>query len=743
METKNDPIHTPEHRRADGIALISQVARQINASLDLRETLDAIVCAAAELVPCTLAAIDLWDEPRQRLVLQALHSSIEQPFTIGQTFSPGEGYTGWVVRNKKPLLVPDVEARKDIRPRLLPGERPFKAYLGLPLLAGDELIGDLQLVHEKAGAFDEDDLRLLEALAGQAAIAIRNAHIYGELNRRHQEHAALSSVTVAINRHLALQDLLESALDSVLTVTQADGGGIRLLDRQTNELTLAAYRGLSDTYVREASRFPISREIVGEVARTGQARLCDDMWIDPRVSPEVRGLLQQVGHRSLAQAPVVSQEQVVGTLGITSRTPGFFNQDDLRLLIAIGQQLGIAIERAQLFEEVRRQAHRLTVLNAVAAVVNQPLPLQEIMDRAISKVVEVMETDAGGIRLLDQETGKLPIISSQGLSPEHIQAVSCQQLGEGIAGQVALSGEPQVVKDVSRDPRVISQAILEKEGFNTFAVVPLKAKDVIVGTLGVVTRQHRDFTPEEIELLTTLGDQIGVAVETARLRQEALRAARLAAVGRVAAGVAHDLRSPLGGILRCAEFLDRSEISPDTRHKLSGAIVSLARRLIVTSQGILDYIQGEKLSLQLAPVHLADYLDELLDVFQIDFSDQGIEVVRDYLFKGDVILDSDRMAQVIYNIAENARDAMPRGGRFTITTRKRDAQIELRFSDTGPGVPSQFRERIFEPFFTYGKYHGAGLGLAIARQIVNEHGGKIWLESAGDQGSTFIVSLPA
>jgi len=74
METKNDPIHTPEHRRADGIALISQVARQINASLDLRETLDAIVCAAAELVPCTLAAIDLWDEPRQRLVLQALHS---------------------------------------------------------------------------------------------------------------------------------------------------------------------------------------------------------------------------------------------------------------------------------------------------------------------------------------------------------------------------------------------------------------------------------------------------------------------------------------------------------------------------------------------------------------------------------------------------------------------------------------------------------------------------------------------
>jgi signal transduction histidine kinase len=132
-----------------------------------------------------------------------------------------------------------------------------------------------------------------------------------------------------------------------------------------------------------------------------------------------------------------------------------------------------------------------------------------------------------------------------------------------------------------------------------------------------------------------------------------------------------------------------------------------------------------------------------LDVLQIDFSDRGIEVVRDYRFYGEVVLDTDRFAQVVYNLAENARDAMPHGGKFNITTLSSDEEIDIHFTDTGIGVPTDLHERIFEPFFTHGKYKGAGLGLAIARQIIEEHGGHIRLEHTGDQGSTFIVSLPA
>ena len=105
-------------------------------------------------------------------------------------------------------------------------------------------------------------------------------------------------------------------------------------------------------------------------------------------------------------------------------------------------------------------------------------------------------------------------------------------------------------------------------------------------------------------------------------------------------------------------------------------------------------------------------------------------------------MDADRIAQVVYNIATNARDAMPHGGTFIVTTRQVEARIELAFADTGHGVPEELKDRIFEPFFTQDKREGAGLGLAIARRIVEEHDGDLRLEGCKGKGAVFIVSLP-
>jgi two-component system sensor histidine kinase HydH len=233
-----------------------------------------------------------------------------------------------------------------------------------------------------------------------------------------------------------------------------------------------------------------------------------------------------------------------------------------------------------------------------------------------------------------------------------------------------------------------------------------------------------------------------VASENARLRQQALDAERLAAVGRVASAVAHNLRSPLGGIIRSAEFLGRPELSGTTRQKLSQAIVAMARRLINTAQEILDYTRGGQITLDLAPCPLSDFLEQVIAVIKVDFSDRGIEVMMELGYTGEVWVDPSRMTQVIYNIATNARDAMPTGGKLTVTTQQAGEWVEMRFTDTGPGVPPELASRIFEPFFSHGKQEGAGLGLAIARRIVREHGGEIEIESPTGGGATFVVRLP-
>lgn len=573
LALENAKLYGRERRRVEEMAAVNRVARRVSATLDLQETLDAVVGAAAELVPCTVAEISLWDAGQQMLVLQAVRSTVQEMLPVGEIYPPGEGYTGRVVRHKRPLLVPDVDAREDIQPDLLPGERPFKAYIGLPLLAGEDLIGTLVLVHDEAGAFDAEDLRLLEALGGQASVAIRNARLYEELARRHRELAALYAVAEVTNRRLGLQELLQRVLDRVIEVTHAAGGAIRLLDPSVQEVVLAAHQGLSEAYVRAAGRIPLGEEIVGWVVRSGESTLSEDMWTDPRVTPASLELLREVGHRSLVQVPLRVQERVFGTLGVAARTPGFFDQDDLRLLNAIGQHLAVAIDNA-------------------------------------------------------------------------------------------------------------------------------------------------------------------------RLAQEALEAERLAAVGRVAGAVAHDLRGPLGGIVRSAELLARPELSDATRQKLSGAIVATARRLINTAQEILDYTRGGRMALNRVSCDLSAFLDQVLEVLRADFSDRGIEVEVNFQYRGPAQLDPDRMAQVVYNVAANARDAMPDGGRLTVSTRQAAQWLELRFADTGPGVPPDLVGRIFEPFFSHGKREGAGLGLSIARRIVEEHGGQIEVEIPASGGATFVVRLP-
>jgi signal transduction histidine kinase len=543
----------------------------VSGTLELRGTLDSIVDAAAELVPCVLAEISLWDEQEQTLTLHALRCEPRRAFPVGKTYPPGEGYTGWVVRHQQPLLVAHVEARSDIKPHLLPGEHEFESYVGVPLMAGEELIGTLVLIHNRACAFDEEDLGLLEGLAGQAAVAIRNATLYEELARRHRELAAL---------------------------------------------------------------------------------------------------------------------------------------------------------------------------NAVAQVISQSITLQEIIDQAVAKVTDVMEVDIGSLRLLDREKERLPIVSHRGLSAEYIQAEGHISLSDDDpVARVARSGEVLVVSDLARDRSSLDLAVTTEE-FQAFAIVPVRSRESILGTLGVATRSPRDFSPEELDLLTAIAHQLGTAVANARLRQEALDAERLAAVGRVAASVAHELRAPLGGIMRSAEFLGRPELSDGTREKLSQAIVAMSGRLVTTTQELLDYCRGGRMALAPSLCSLSDFLDEMLEVLRVDFSDRGIEVLTAWGYEGDVWMDADRMAQVVYNIAANARDAMPAGGQLKVATRRAGQWLELRFSDTGPGVPPDLRERIFEPFVSYGKRQGAGLGLAIARRIVREHGGQIGLDSPKEKGATFVVRLP-
>ncbi len=738
LALENARLYADEQRRAQEMATLNVISQRICQSLDLQSTLQAIVDSAAGSIPCALAEVSLWNEQTGMLTLHAIHCEPDRSYPVGESFPPGEGFTGWVVRNRRSLLVPDVDACQGIRPDLLPGELPFRAYAGVPMLAGETLVGTLVLVADQKGAFHAGHLNLLEALSHQAVIAIRNAQLFEETKRQAHKLAVVNAIASAINRPLPLQDMLDLAVQQVLEVMGTDFVALRLVDRRAKTLTLAS------SSRKNPEETPMEDPI--QIPPDFQDRL-DTFW-EPLVFQNPAGdpRLAYLGNamasiQTLAIVPLKIKEKTVGFLGIGTHELRQYSVGDLDLLAAIGHQVSVAMENASLVADLSHRARELEVVHSVAEVVNRPGDLDKILAEGLRQILAVTGLEMGAIGLIDPKDRTLTLRSHQGMSPGFAAWLEGRLRAKLISAEIWPSDLAIYIEDLSQIHPALPEQVLE-EDLRLYAEIPLFAESALVGVLIVATHGTHVFSTAEKHLLQAVGHQLGMAMTNARLRQESLAAERLAAVGRVAASVAHDLRSPLGGLLRSAEFLGRPELSPATRQKVSQASVSLARRLINNSQQILDFIQQERLPLNCASCQLSEFLDSVLAVLEVDFSDRGIEVEKRAGYLGEVCMDGDRMAQVVYNIAANARDAMPHGGKFMVSTRKAGDFVEIRLADNGPGVPREIGERIFEPFFSYGKRQGAGLGLAIARRIVEEHGGKLLLESQEGQGACFIIRLP-
>ena len=190
---------------------------------------------------------------------------------------------------------------------------------------------------------------------------------------------------------------------------------------------------------------------------------------------------------------------------------------------------------SDLEHRVTIRTRELEALNAIAAAVSQSLDLDEILDGALDKTLEVMDIEAGGIYLLDERSGSLTIAAQQGLSPKFVAGVNQLKVGEGLSGRVVASGEPLVVKDLSADSR-LTRMVVREEGLRSVAIVPLRSKGRILGTFFAMTYGLHEFTDRHVQLLSSIGHQIGMAVDSAHLFQTERRRAEqsrvIAEVGR-------------------------------------------------------------------------------------------------------------------------------------------------------------------------------------------------------------------
>lgn len=397
---------------------------------------------------------------------------------------------------------------------------------------------------------------------------------------------------------------------------------------------------------------------------------------------------------------------------------------------------------------------KLIRLVNVSRDLNSKTNVDALLHHIIREAARLTGSEAASILLLDPHTRQLHFrAASNRVSPA--MAGTPVPLDSSIAGAVLQANEPMIIHDVSRDERW-NQNVDQAIDFHTRSIlgVPMHDVDRPVGVLEALNKQNGRFTDEDVETLSILADMAGVALERARLIEE-LREAydELNELDQrktdFIAVASHELRTPLSIILGYISFL-REEADPEMGEQLDQVLEAAVRlRSLIQDMLNLQYIDTgddtEALSWEM--------LDLAKVVQQMAAQDETAVAKRQSIYTHlparpvPVRADRDVLQMVIGNLLNNAIKFTPEGGRIDVTVERQGQEAWLHVQDTGIGIPQDKVERVFKRFYQVEhhlrrEYEGLGLGLAIARELVQIHHGRIWAESEEGEGSVFHVALP-
>jgi signal transduction protein with GAF and PtsI domain len=338
-----------------------------------------------------------------------------------------------------------------------------------------------------------------------------------DLKQRLEQKTAQLGVLREIGQALSSAWDLESTLELITRQTAQvmgmDSCSIYLLDKSGETLVLKATTGLAREAIGRA-RLRLGEGMTGWAAQEGVALGVRDAASDPRFKylPETR----ELDFKSLLAVPLISQGRVIGAMNVQTTVFHDYGEDEVELLSLIGDLAAGALEKAELYDNMRRQIAELSTLAEVSRTITSPLYLDEMLGLIVEMAAQIMNARVCSLMLLDEDRGELVIRATQSLSQDYINKPPLP-LGEGIAGRVAQEGVPLTILDVREEPRYRYTDIARKEGLCSLLSVPLRVREQIIGVFNCYTAEPHHFTLEEIGLFSTLANQTALAIENANL----------------------------------------------------------------------------------------------------------------------------------------------------------------------------------------------------------------------------------
>ena len=411
---------------------------------------------------------------------------------------------------------------------------------------------------------------------------------------------------------------------------------------------------------------------------------------------------------------------------------------------------------------MKKPSDTMIAVAKIGDLVTRTLDTGEILDQVVAITRNIMKVDACSIYLFNREENALFLKATIGLKGEAVGQVRIDS-GEGITGRVAKGGRILSVADVAGDKRNKYFPITGEEQFRSLLSVPLRFQEELIGVINVQTRDPRTYTPHERRLLKTIAQQVSGSIRNARLYESVLVAKRelettqeklvqsekMAALGRLALTLSHELRNPLAGLKGASQLLMRKTDERDDRRQYVTLIIDEVERLGRIVDDLLHFARPRELRYE--PIDANRIIDDILLLHSQDLTHRSITVHKRLSKLPMIMADTDKFKQVVVNILLNSMDAMPDGGELIVSSgvvRNDPDTLDMaafQFRDTGSGIPDDVMSHMFEPFYTT-KPSGVGLGLSVCRAIIQEHAGRLLIttnqQPSVPQGTLVTFEIP-
>jgi signal transduction histidine kinase/CheY-like chemotaxis protein/transcriptional regulator with GAF, ATPase, and Fis domain len=693
ISVNNARLYEETRQRERDATILLDVTRKLSATLELDEVIDLISDGTIEALGCTAAGFYRWDAARAGLVFVRGRNHL-MDFARPLLLRPGEGVTGRAYAERRPawcndrLTDPTMVYSEGNAAAMARPDAP-RAFLAVPILIRDEVFGVLGGSCFEPHVFTEREVNLLANLAAQGAVAIENARLYSATRQNLAGAALLNAAARTLHRTLDVKRLLPEAAGTLAQTFGARRAGLVLFEERGGDVIS------SGDWSHEAAR------ALAEPLRRREAPL---LISDAAARPDLVSSGALGSGEGLAAFPVRGRSRVLGGLLLVFEAPRELTEAETRLVAAYADQLAMALDNASLFEEAE---NRKTRLEQVFASTSEGFLVLDLERRVVA---------------LNRQGGDL-----LGVNPHEAIGRLFSSLTETLEGSVEwteAAGQAFVAAIGRADQTTDGDLEVRIPERRTLRWLTTPTRDLLGAVVGA-TVTIRDVTRER---------------EIDRMKTEFVST------------VSHELRTPLASIKGSLHLLlsDEGLVLDETQRHLVDISLKNTDRLIRLINNILDISKMEAghIHLDLERHRVQDFIETAVEGIQGFAESRGIVIESEVAPDApDVRVDFDRMVQVVTNLLSNAIKFSPERGRVEVGARRAGTQLEIRVTDHGQGIAPEDIGRLFKKFQqldgrTVRAVGGTGLGLAICRGIVEEHGGRIAVESRPGDGATFIVRLP-